>query len=53
MSSGKRGGRRSGTARAKGRTKDQLYAAAKRHGITGRSKMNKAQLQRAVARKEK
>jgi hypothetical protein len=53
MSSGRRGGQRSGTARAKGRTKDQLYAAATRHGVEGRSKMNKAQLQRAVARKEK
>jgi hypothetical protein len=53
MSSGKRGGQRSGTARAKGRTKEQLYAAAQRHGIAGRSKMNKAQLQRAVSRKEK
>jgi hypothetical protein len=53
MSSPKRGGQRSGTARAKGRTKDQLYQAAKRHGIQGRSSMNKAQLQRAVARKEK
>jgi hypothetical protein len=53
MSSGERGGRRSGTARTKGRTKAQLYAAAKRHGVEGRSKMSKAQLQRAVARKEK
>jgi hypothetical protein len=53
MSSGERGGCRSGTARAKGRTKEQLYEAAKRHGIGGRSTMNKAQLQRAVARKEK
>jgi hypothetical protein len=53
MSSGKRGGQRAGTNREKGRTKEQLYAAAKRHGIEGRSKMNKAQLQRAVARKEK
>jgi hypothetical protein len=53
MSSGRRGGQRSGTARAKGRTKDQLYAAAARHGVKGRSKMNKAQLQRAVTRKEK
>jgi hypothetical protein len=53
MSSGERGGRRSGTSRAKGRTKEQLYQAAKRHGIEGRSTMSKAQLQRAVARKEK
>ncbi|MDP9225354.1 MAG: plasmid stabilization protein [Actinomycetota bacterium] len=53
MSSGKRGGQRSGTNKPKGRTKEQLYEAAKRHGVQGRSKMNKAQLQRAVARKEK
>ena len=53
MSSGERGGRRSGTSRTKGRTKEQLYEAAKRHGIEGRSTMNKAQLERAVARKEK
>ncbi|MEA2507096.1 MAG: hypothetical protein QOH48_1714 [Actinomycetota bacterium] len=53
ISSSKRGGQRSGTAKAKGRTKEQLYQAAKRHGIQGRSSMNKAQLQRAVARKEK
>ena len=51
MSSGKRGGLRSGTARPKGRTKEQLYNEAKRRGIEGRSKMTKAQLQRAVAGK--
>ena len=48
ISSGRRGGIRSGTDRAKGRTRDQLYAEAKRLGIDGRSKMSKAQLQRAV-----
>src|SRR6201992_3299676 len=48
MSSARRGGQRSGTDRAKGRTRDQLYAEARRLGIEGRSKMNKAQLQRAV-----
>jgi len=52
MSSGRRGGLRSGTSRPKGRTKEQLYAEAKRRNITGRSKMNKAQLQRAVDRKK-
>jgi hypothetical protein len=51
ISSGRRGGLRSGTHRTKGRTRDQLYAEAKRHGITGRSKMNKAQLQAAVDRR--
>jgi hypothetical protein len=52
MSSGERGGRRSGTERPKGRTKDQLYNEAKRMNISGRSKMTKAQLQRAVDRKK-
>jgi hypothetical protein len=48
MSSSRRGGQRSGTNRPKGRTRDQLYAEARNLGIDGRSKMNKAQLQRAV-----
>jgi hypothetical protein len=53
MSSGRRGGLRSGTAREKGRTRDQLYNEAKSMGIDGRSKMNKEQLKRAVERKKK
>jgi plasmid stabilization system protein ParE len=53
ISSGRRGGLRSGTGRPKGRTRDQLYEEAKDKGIEGRSKMNKAQLQRAVDRKKK
>jgi hypothetical protein len=48
ISSSRRGGLRSGTDKPKGRTRDQLYAEAKNLGIDGRSKMNKAQLQRAV-----
>jgi plasmid stabilization system protein ParE len=48
ISSSRRGGLRSGTRRAKGRTRDQLYEEAKDMGIQGRSTMNKAQLQRAV-----
>lgn len=48
LSSGERGGRRSGTRRAKGRTKDQLYAEARKQNVAGRSKMTKAELQRAV-----
>ena len=48
MSSGSRGGQRSGTNRQKGRTRDQLYNEARNLGIEGRSSMNKAQLQRAV-----
>jgi hypothetical protein len=47
-----RGGRRSGTNRPKGRTREQLYEEAKRKNIAGRSRMNKAQLQRAVDRKK-
>jgi hypothetical protein len=52
MPSSKRGGRRSGTNRSKGRTKAQLYNEAKRMNIKGRSRMNKAQLQRAVDRRK-
>ena len=48
ISSGRRGGLRSGTRREKGRTREQLYNEAKRMNVKGRSKMNKAQLQRAV-----
>jgi hypothetical protein len=50
VSSGRRGGLRSGTARAKGRTKAQLYEEARAKGIDGRSKMDKAELERAVGR---
>ena len=48
MSPGRRGGRRSGTDRAKGRTRDQLYQEAKKLGVPGRSSMNKEQLRKAV-----
>src|SRR5579862_1624725 len=48
LSSSCRGGLRSGTARPKGRTRDQLYSEARKMNIPGRSSMNKAQLQRAV-----
>jgi hypothetical protein len=53
ISSGRRGGLRSGTKRPKGRTKEQLYNEAKRRGIEGRSKMTKSQLQKAIAGKSK
>jgi hypothetical protein len=53
LSSGRRGGRRSGTRRGKGRTRDQLYNEAKKLGIEGRSKMRKAELERAVERKKR
>jgi hypothetical protein len=50
ISSGRRGGLRSGRPGPRGRTRDQLYEEAKRKNIEGRSKMNKAQLERAVGR---
>ena len=43
-----RGGRRSHSG-SEGRTRDQLYEDAKRKGVKGRSKMTKAQLEKAVA----
>jgi len=49
ISSGRRGGLRSHKGPG-GRTRDQLYEEAKDKGIKGRSKMNKAQLERAVGR---
>jgi hypothetical protein len=52
MSSGRRGGQRSGSTGQKGRTRDQLYNEAKKLNIDGRSSMNKAQLQRAVDAKK-
>jgi hypothetical protein len=51
ISSGRRGGLRSGRDGPRGRTKDQLYEEAKRLGISGRSSMNKSELQRAVSGK--
>ncbi|MDL5204914.1 plasmid stabilization protein [Streptomyces sp. ALI-76-A] len=50
MSSGKRGGQRSGKG-SQGPTYDQLYEEAKKRGIQGRSDMNKSQLQRALGDK--
>lgn len=49
ISSGRRGGLRSGRQGPTGRTRDQLYAEARKLGVDGRSKMNKSQLRRAVA----
>ncbi len=48
ISSGRRGGLRSNRKGPRGRTRDQLYAEAKKLNIEGRSKMNKEQLRRAV-----
>ncbi|CAL9383183.1 hypothetical protein SUDANB105_01102 [Streptomyces sp. enrichment culture] len=49
MSSGKRGGQRSGKG-SRGPTYDQLYEEAKKRDIHGRSDMNKQQLQRALGK---
>jgi len=49
ISSGRRGGLRSREGRG-GRTYEQLYNEAKQKGVEGRSRMNKAQLERAVGR---
>ncbi|WP_030378677.1 MULTISPECIES: hypothetical protein [unclassified Streptomyces] len=49
MSSGKRGGQRSGKG-SQGPTYDQLYEEAKKKNVHGRSDMNKAQLQRALGK---
>ncbi|MCU1430257.1 MAG: plasmid stabilization protein [Actinomycetia bacterium] len=49
LSSGRRGGLRSHRGPG-GRTKAQLYNEAKHQGIEGRSKMTKAELERAVGR---
>jgi hypothetical protein len=49
ISSSRRGGLRSHSG-AGGRTRDQLYEEAKRKNVKGRSKMNKAELERAVGR---
>jgi plasmid stabilization system protein ParE len=50
ISSGRRGGLRSHRGPG-GRTYRQLYEEAKDRGIDGRSKMSKAQLKRALARR--
>ena len=47
ISSGRRGGLRSHRG-AGGRTRDQLYEEARRKGIEDRSKMTKAELERAL-----
>jgi hypothetical protein len=53
MSSGRRGGLRSGKPGPRGRTREQLYQEARSLGVEGRSSMNKAQLQRAVDNKKR
>jgi hypothetical protein len=48
ISSGRRGGLRSGKPGPRGRTRRQLYEEARHMRIAGRSSMNKEQLRRAV-----
>ncbi|MER6123371.1 plasmid stabilization protein [Streptomyces sp. NPDC001795] len=49
MSSGKRGGQRSGKG-SQGPTYDQLYEEARKRNIHGRSDMNKSELRRALGK---
>jgi hypothetical protein len=49
ISSGRRGGLRSHEGPG-GRTRDQLYNEARQRNIAGRSKMTKAELEKAVGR---
>jgi hypothetical protein len=53
ISSGRRGGLRSGRQGPRGRTREQLYQEARSLGVRGRSRMNKGQLQRAVDSKKR
>jgi hypothetical protein len=53
ISSGRRGGLRSGKPGPRGRTREQLYEEARKLGVDGRSRMNKAQLKRAVESKRR
>ncbi|HEX7309062.1 plasmid stabilization protein [Lentzea sp.] len=50
MSPQKRGGRRSGTDRPRGLTKEQLYNEAKKKNVKGRSTMTKKELASALGR---
>ena len=49
MSSGERGGRRSGKG-PQGPTRDQLYEEARKRNVEGRSNMNKSELKRALGK---
>jgi len=53
ISSGRRGGLRSGKPGPRGRTREQLYQEARSLGVEGRSHMNKEQLRRAVDNKKR
>jgi cation transport regulator ChaB len=51
---GRRGGGRSaGGVDVEGHTRDELYARATKLGVTGRSNMNKVELGRAIAAKQR
>ncbi|WP_330460833.1 plasmid stabilization protein [Streptomyces sp. NBC_00820] len=52
MSSGERGGKRSGKG-PQGPTYDQLYNEARQRGVHGRSDMNKEELRRALDAKKR
>jgi hypothetical protein len=52
ISSGRRGGLRSGKPGPRGRTREQLYQEARSLGVRGRSSMNKSQLLHAVENKK-
>ena len=51
ISSGRRGGLRSGRRGPRGRTRDQLYEEARARNIRGRSKMTKGELEGALGRR--
>jgi hypothetical protein len=53
ISSGRRGGLRSGKPGPRGRTREQLYQEARSLGVEGRSTMNKSQLLHAVENKKR
>jgi hypothetical protein len=53
ISSGRRGGLRSGRPGPRGRTREQLYAEARELRVNNRSQMNKAQLERAIEAKKR
>jgi hypothetical protein len=53
ISSGRRGGLRSGKPGPRGRTREQLYQEARSLGVQGRSRMDKTQLQQAVDSKKR
>jgi cation transport regulator ChaB len=47
------GGQSAGGVDVEGKTRDELYERAKKLGVTGRSNMNKVELGRAIAAKQR